>query len=214
MWEHQSIMLEIHWAKTLDLSNQPINFIYHRGIVSCLPSHHVQTLPWSTTMPHSTRHRDYTQPLVQLEDIGVSVDCGKRMISANEDLLDLKYSFLSNSPDMRRHLRMHFECLKHSLDTIQSFSLHLLPLLHWWNLRVHLGDPPSAFPPYDISQLWNCARHMLQKLPNCPHYRIFPRVRTMQIRRAIIRQCWVVPKAKAQTVWSKQNSYSRNLPTG
>jgi len=128
MWEHQILMLEIHREKTLHWVNHWINLIHHRGIVTCLRSHHLHTLPSSTTLRHSTWHQDRSQALVvQHKHIRVMGHRCKDTTSPNVVMVDLKCSPLSNSQGRGPHLQAHLECLQHWLETFQSFSRHLPP---------------------------------------------------------------------------------------
>jgi len=104
MWEHEIVMLDVHWGKTLNSGNPQITFILHWGIVTSLRSHHLLALPSSTTMPHSTWHQAHNQALVQPKDIWVIGHCGKHMISPKEVMVDLKCSLLSNTQEMGHHL--------------------------------------------------------------------------------------------------------------
>jgi len=82
MLEHQIIMLEIQWAKTLKWGNPQINFIHHRGIVSHLRNHHFQALPSSPTLSHPIWHEVRNQALVvQPKDIRVMGHRGKDITS-------------------------------------------------------------------------------------------------------------------------------------
>ena len=155
MWEHQVIMQEIHRAKTVNLSNPWINFIYHLGIVSHHRRHHFQALPSSTTWPHSTWHQAHNQAQLQPNDIRVMGSHGKEMISPKEVLVHLKCSSLSNSQDRGHHLQAHLECLQHCLHTIQSFGPYHPTQVVTDNLPTHLGDPRLASQWNDSSQLWN-----------------------------------------------------------
>jgi hypothetical protein len=69
---------------------------------------------------------------------------GKHMISPKEVTVDLKSSLLSNSPNIGHNLQGRLVCLQHRLKTIQSFGLHLPPLLHQDNLPADLEDPHSS----------------------------------------------------------------------
>jgi len=208
------MMREIHRAKTLNSGNPRIQFILHYGICTHRRSHHLQALPSSTTMPHSTWHQASNQALLQPKDIRVMGHCGKHMIAAKEVMVDFKCSPLSNSQDMGRHLQLQYKCLQHPLETIQSFGWHLPPLWHEDNFPAHLGARPLASQRTDRSRLGNHGGQMLQGLPVCLDYQRFPIMNTMQIVRAMICQTWARPKATPQSAWSKRNSPWSNLPQG
>jgi len=211
-WEHQIIMLEIHQAKKLIWSNPQIKFILHRCIVTRLCSHHLQTLPSSTTMPHSTWHQAQNRALVQPKDIRVMGHRGKHMITPMEVMVDLKCSPLSNAHYMGPHLQVHLECLQHWLETIQLFGRQLPPLLHHHNFLPHLGNPGLTPERNDCSCLRICQGQMLQGWPTCLHYQRFPKKDTMQIMRTTIRQTRAGPKTKLQSAWCKRNSPWSNSP--
>jgi len=212
MWEIQTIMLEIHQAKTLNSGNPEIEFILHQGIVPRLRSPHLHTLPSSTTMPHSTWHQAHNQALVQPKNIRVVGHRGKHMISRKEVIVDLKCSPLRNSQDTGRNLQVHPECLQLRLETIQSFGRHHPPPLHRDDLPAHLGDSALASKRNDFSQLQNHGEMMLQGLPICLHYERFPMTNRMHSMRATICRTWAGPNAKPQSAWSKQNPPWNNLP--
>jgi len=127
MWKHQILMLEIHWAKTLNSSNPQIYFIHHQGIVNRLHSHHFQALPSSATLPHSAWHQPHNQAVVQPKNIRVISHHGKDMTSPMEGMVKLKCSPLNNSQIRRHHLQGHLDCLQYRLETFQSFGRHPLP---------------------------------------------------------------------------------------
>ena len=139
---------------------------------------------------------------------------GKDMISPKEVMVDHKWSPLSDSPDRGRHLQTHLECLKHCLETFQSFGRPLPPLLLTDNFQVHLGDPPLASQQNDFSRQQNHAGQMLQGLQTCPHYERFLMRNSMMIMRVMICWTWVGRKAKPKSAWSKWNSPWSNLPKG
>jgi len=158
------IMLELHQAKALNLGNPQINFIHHWGSVTRVPSHHFQALPSSTTLPYSTSHQACNQALVQPKDIRVVGHCGIDVTSPKEVMVDLKCSLLTKSQGRGHHLLAHLECLRNRLETIQSFSRYLPPLVHTDNFPAHLGDPPISSQFDDISRLRNCAGQRLEGL--------------------------------------------------
>jgi len=170
MWEHQRLIPEIHWAKTLNSGSPPIKFIVHRGLVTHPRSYHFQALSSSTTMPHSTWHQTHNQALVQPKDIRVMGHHSKHMISLKKVMVDLKCSSLSNSQNMGRHLQVHLEWLQHSFKTIPSFGRPLPPLLHQDNFPAHLRGPPLASQRNDVLRLRNRARLTLQGLRIWLHY--------------------------------------------
>jgi len=216
MCEHQMIMLELNWAKTLNSGNPRITFIHHHhpGIATCLRSHHFQTLPSSTTRPHSTWHQAHNQALVQPKDIRVVGHHGKHMISSKEDMVDLKRSPLSSSQDWRCHLQAHNDCLQNRLEAIQSFGRHLPLEMHQDKFPAYLGDHPLGSQRNDFSRLRTRAGQMLQRLLICPHCQIFPMKNMMQNMRATIGQALTVPKAKPQSACRQRNSPWSNLPQG
>jgi hypothetical protein len=191
MWEHLTIMLEIHQAKTLNSGNPQIKFILHGGMVIRLRSLHFQVLPSFTTLPHSTGHQVRNQALVvQPKDIRVMGHRGKDTTSPKVAMADLKCSHLSNSPDRGHHLQAHLECLQHKLATIQSIGRHRPPQLHTDKFAVHLGDLPFSSQRNDFSWQQNRARQMWQGLWICPHYQIFHMTNLMQMVKAMIRRTW------------------------
>jgi len=212
MWEHQIIMLEIHKGKALNSGNPQIKVNLHQGIVTGLRSHHFQALPSFSTIPHSPWHQAHNQVLVQHNDIWVMGHCGKHMISPKELMVDLKYSPLSNSQGMGRHLQAHLRCIQHALKIIQPMGRYLPPLLHRDNFLAHQGVPPLSSEQHDFCQLQNYEGQMLQRLLICPHYLKFPVTNTMQIMRATIHWTCAGPKAKRQSAWTKWNSPWSNLP--
>jgi len=215
MSEHKIIMPEIHWAKTLNSGNPRINFIHHHlGIVTIFHCHHFQVLPSSITKLHSTWNQAFNQTPVRPKDIRVMANHGKHMISAKEDMEDLKCSPLSNSHDLGHHLQAHLECLQHRLESIQSFGRPLPPPLQQDNFPANVGDPPFTSQRNDFRSVRNRTGQMLQGLPICPHYQICPITNTMQIMRVTIRWTCAVLKAKQQSAWRKQNSPWSNFPTG
>jgi len=131
-----------------------------------------------------------------------------------EVMVDLECSPLSISQDRGCHLQVHLVCLQHPLETFQSFSRQLLPLLHMDKFPAQLGDPPSVSQRYHFSRLWNRAGQMSPGLGICPHCQRFGMTNMMQSMRAMICRTWVGPMAKPQSAWNKWNFPWSNLPNG
>jgi len=113
---------------------------------------------------------------------------------------------LSNSQDMGPHVQVYLKCLEHRLETIQSFSKHLLPLLQQDNIPVHLGDPTLVSQQNDYSRLQNHGGQMWQVFPICLYYQRSPMTNTTKIMRPTIHRIWAGPKVKPQSIRSKWNS--------
>jgi len=156
-------------------------------------------------MLHSTWHEAHNQALVQPRDIWVMGQRGKHKISPKKVMVDLECSPLSNSQDMSPHLQTHLECLQHCLEKFQSFCRQLPPLLHRDNFPGYLGDPPVGSQQNDFSRVRNREWQMVQGLPICSHYQIFPKTNRMQMMRVTIHRTWAGPKTKPQSAWSKRD---------
>jgi len=214
MWERQIIMLEIHWAKALNLGNRGTNIIHHRCIVTCLRNHHIQLLSSSTTLPHSTWHQAHNQALVEPRDIWVRGFHGKPLISPKEVTVDLKCSPHSNSQDMGHHLQMHLGGIQHCLETIHWFGRRLPPLPQQDNHPAHLPNPPLASHPDYFRLQRNRPGQLFQGLPICPQHQSFPMTNIMESMKMMIGQTLVVRKTKPQSAWSERISPCSNLPKG
>jgi len=143
--DHQKIMLEKHWTKTVNSGNPQINFINHQGMIPHLHSHHFQVLPSSTTLPHWTGHQAQNQAPVWPKDIRVMCYHRKHMSSPNTVTDDPKCSPLSISHGMSCHHQVNLMCFPHRLETMPSFNSHLPPIRTTiWRTSEIAKTPPKA----------------------------------------------------------------------
>jgi len=201
-------------SKDSQFGQQSNNFIHHQGVVTRLHSFHRQTLPSSTTLPHSTWQQAHTKALLQPRNIRVIDHLGNNTTSPKEVMVDLKWFPLSNSHGRGHHHQAHLECLQQHLETFQWFGRHHLPRLYTDSIPVHLGHTPIPSQRNDFSHLRNCASQMLQGLQICPCCQRFLMTKSLLILRVMIGRACAGPKAMPKSAWSKRNSPRRNLPKG
>jgi hypothetical protein len=94
---------------------------------------------------------------------------GKHRISPKEVIRALIRSPLGNLPDQGDQLHVYLMYLRHPLETIYIFDLHVLPPLHHDIFQENFENPPVAFQQTSFGWQQNQAGQMLQQLPICPN---------------------------------------------
>jgi len=166
------------------------------GIVALPPLHHFQAQPTSAILPQFTWHYAHTKALVQSNDKCDMGRHGKHMILAQAVIVDIPRPHFNNWRHKGGHLQVHPEYIQRCLETIQSFGLHCPPLLHQYNIVVHLADPQK--PPNETVQ---ASSRTLQS--QCQrHFQMASNIRSLQ--------WWTWPRWwKQQFIrygWSRQQS--------
>jgi len=154
------IMLhEVQPAKTLNLVNNAIDTIWHKGLVTHLHSWHLQMLYHFTTIFRTMRQQFHNQLPVHAKDFHVIGHSCKDMTTTKVFIAGLICSPHCSFQGKGRQLNINRECPCNCRKTNQSTSQHLpAQLLHLDLVLVHLEDLPFASHWQGPSCQQNCAK--------------------------------------------------------